>query len=155
MRSSERGKLVVSKHGQSSTGCLAVGHGWSVELLRGHWSAAPEGSVCDEETGCVRGGVCARRELRTKAWRHLEWSSNEELLEWAGETPQLHAEGKLFVTEMKIRDEEAVEEEHACSDGEPDDAASDPESVLQEAAVEPPLPPPPTPPFFSGASRGS
>ena len=56
------------------------------------------------------------------------------------------AEGKLFVTEMQIRDEEAVEEEHAYSDGEPDDAASDPESVLQEAATEPPLPPPPTPP---------
>ena len=89
--------------------------------------------------------MCARRELRTKAWRHLEWSSNEELLEWAGETPQLHAEGKLFVTEMKIRDEEAVEEEHAHSDGELDDAASDPESVLQEAAAEPPLSPPPTP----------
>ena len=68
---------------------------------------------------------------------------------------KLHAEGKLFVTEMKIRDEEAVEEEHAYSDGEPDDAASDPESVLQEAAAEPPLPPPPTPPFSSGASRGS
>ena len=29
--------------------------------------------------------VGARRELRTKAWRCLEWSSNEELLEWAGE----------------------------------------------------------------------
>ena len=58
-------KYVVSKHGQSSTGCFAVGHGWSVELLR----AAPEGSMCDVDTGYVRGGVCARRELRTKAWR--------------------------------------------------------------------------------------
>ena len=43
-----------------------------------------------------------------------------------------------------------MEEEHACSDGEPDDATSDPESVLQDAAAEPPLPPPPTPPFSSG-----
>ena len=76
----------------------------------------------------------------------LEWSSDEELLEWAGEAPQLHAEGKLFVTEMKIRDEEAVEEEYAYSEGEPDGAASNPESVLQEA--------PPTP-VSSGASRGS
>ena len=81
-------KHVVSKRGQSSTGCLAVGHGWSVELLRGPWSAAPEGSMCDEDTGCVRGGVCARRELRTKSWRHLERSSDEELLEWAGEAPR-------------------------------------------------------------------
>ena len=53
---------------------------------------------------------------------------------------QLHAEGKLFVTEMKIRDEEAVEEERAHSDDEQDDAAS---AVLQEPAAEPPLPPPP------------
>ena len=83
-------KHVVSKRGQSSNGCLAVGHGWSVELLRGPWSAAPEGPMRDEDTGCVRGGVCARRELRTKAWRLLEWSSNEELLECSGETPQLH-----------------------------------------------------------------
>ena len=51
-------KHVVSKHGQSSTGCFAVGHGWSVELLRGLWSAAPEGSMGDEDTGCARGGVC-------------------------------------------------------------------------------------------------
>ena len=97
---------------------------------------------------CVPGG-----ELRTKAWHHLEWSSDEELLEWAGETPQLHAEGKLFVTEMKVIEEEAVEEEHAYSDDEPDDGASDPESVFQEAATELPLPLPPTPPFSSGASR--
>ena len=37
---------------------------------------------------------------------------------------------------MKIRDEEAVEEEHAHSDDEPDDAASDPESVLGETLRE-------------------
>ena len=86
--------------------------------------------------------VGAQRQLRTKAW-HLEWSSDEELLEWAGETAQLHAEGNLFVIEMKIREEETVEEEHACSDDEPDDAASDPESVY-EAAAKPPPPPPPT-----------
>ena len=38
-----------------------------------------------------------------------------------------------------------MEEEHAYSDDEPDDAASVLKSVLQEAAAEPPLPRPPTP----------
>ena len=51
--------------------------------------------MCDVDTGCVRGGVCGR-ELRTKAWRHLEWSSDAELLEWAGEAPQLHAGGQAI-----------------------------------------------------------
>ena len=44
-----------------------------------------------------------------------------------------------------VRDETVVEEEHAYSDNARDDATSDPESVLQEAAAaEVPLPHPPT-----------
>ena len=42
--------------------------------------------------------VGARTEVRAKAWHHAEWSSDEEL------AAQLHAEGKLFVIEMKIKE---------------------------------------------------
>ena len=51
-----------------------------------------------------------------------------------GEAAQLHAEGKTFVNEMKIRHGDAVEEEWVSSCDERDGAASDPESVLLEAA---------------------
>ena len=59
--------------------------------------------------------------------------------------------------EEYVRDEEAVEVEYAHSDGERDDGASDPESVLQEAAAELPLPPPPTlpPPLWDLRLRAS
>ena len=33
---------------------------------------------------------------------------------WPGEAAELHAEDKLFVTEVKVRCEEAVEEEFVC-----------------------------------------
>ena len=90
LRFLELGNMLSQSMASRQLAASAVGHGWSVELLRGPWSAAPDGSMCDVDTDCVRGGVCvcARRKLRSKAWRPLEWSSDEELLEWAEETPR-------------------------------------------------------------------